>query len=238
MAEKPGLSEELLAARRSLEGLEGLTLLGDWEWREGASGPSEGRWVLHSRLSPSVDPAGPIPTSTDWYVLVEAVYPWGSVKFYPADDGGTSKTFPHQNSNRAPMGELPWRTGDICLDTQVRVLGRQAYDAEPYGANERLRWRFERALAWLEAASRNQLLLPGEPFELPQVLPVGGLEFTFAFREGPDTLVEWQGNSGDAGLVDLFGFDPDKSIFLVDRFLSAGAEPILTSSWGKTLEAP
>jgi hypothetical protein len=87
MAEEGGPPEELLAARRSLEGLEGLTLLGDWEWREDAAGPSEGRWVLRCRLSPPVDPAGPVPASTDWYVLVDAAYPWGSVKFYPAEDG-------------------------------------------------------------------------------------------------------------------------------------------------------
>jgi hypothetical protein len=238
MAEEGGPPEELLAARRSLEGLEGLALLGDWEWRRDANGPSEGRWTLSCRLSPPVDPAGPVPASTDWYVLVDVAYPWGSVKFYPAENGGISQTFPHQNSNRPPTDGLPWRTGDICLDTQVRVLGRRAYDAEPYGADERLRWRFERALAWLEAASRDELLLPGEPFELPQVLPTGGLDFIFAFQEGLDTLGEWEDHSGGAGLVDLVGLDPDKSIFLVDRFLSASGEPILAPGWGKAVADP
>ncbi|MBA2714092.1 MAG: ThiF family adenylyltransferase [Rubrobacteraceae bacterium] len=238
MVEVGGPSEELLAARRSLEGLEGLALMGNWEWREDAAGPSEGRWVLRCRLSPSVDPAGPIPASTDWYVLVDAAYPWGSVKFYPAQEGGISRTFPHQNSNRSPMDGLPWRMGDICIGTQVRVLGRRAYDAEPYGVEERLRWRFDRALAWLEAASRDELLLPGEPFELPQVLPAGGLEHTIAFQEGPATLGVWADHRDRAGLVDLFKPDPDKSIFLVDRFLSAGGQPIRAPGWGKAFEDP
>lgn len=238
MAEEGAPTEELLAARRSLEGLEGLSLMGDWGWREDAAGSSEGRWVLRCRLSPPVDPVGPVPASTDWYVLVEAAYPWGTVKFYPAEEGGIYQTFPHQNSNRPPMDGRPWRTGDVCLDTQVRVLGRRAYDPEPYGVEERLRWRFERALAWLEAASRDELLLPGDPFELPQVLPAGGMELTFAFQEGPDTLGDWEDHSGGAGLVDLFRLDPDKSILLVDRFLSASEETILAPGWGKAVESP
>lgn len=238
MTEEDGPPEELLAARRSLEGLEGLTLLADWEWRAYVGGPSEGRWALRCRLSPRVDPAGHIPASTDWYVLIDTAYPWGSVKFYPAEVGGISSTFPHQNSNRPRADGLPWRTGDICLDAQVRVLGRRAYDVEPYGVDERLRWRFERALAWLEAASRDELLLPGEPFELPQVLSAGGLELTFAFQEGPDTLSSWEGHADEAGLVDLFELDPEKGILLVDRFLSSSGEPIVIPVWGRALAAP
>jgi hypothetical protein len=120
----------------------------------------------------------------------------------------------------------------------VRILGRRAYDAEPYGVEERLRWRFERALAWLEAASRDELLLPGEPFELPQVLPVGDLGFTFAFQEGPDTLGEWENHKSGAGLVDLFGLDPESGISLVDRFLSASGEPVLVPGWGNAVADP
>jgi hypothetical protein len=160
---------------------------------------------------PAGGPRGPVPASTDWYVLVGAAYPWGSVKFYRAEDGGISQTSPHQNSNRPPMDGPPWRTGDIYLDTQVRVLGRRAYDAEPYGVEERLRWRFERALAWLEAASRDELPLPGEPFELPQVLPTGGLELTFAFQEGSDTLGEWENHSGEAGSWACSGSTPTRA---------------------------
>ncbi len=237
MTEEGGPPEELLAARRSLEGFEGVTLLEDWVWRPDAAGPSGGRWVLRCRLSPSVDPAGPVPASTDWYVLVDAAYPWGYVKFYPAEDGGITQTFAHQNYNRAPIHGLPWRTGDICLDTQVRVLGRRAFDTEPYDVDERLRWRFERALGWLEAASRDELLLPGEPFELPQVLPYGGLGLTFVFQEGPETLGEWEDHPGGAGLVDLFRLDPDKSVFLVDRFLSAHGDSVLALGWGKAVAA-
>jgi NAD(P)-dependent dehydrogenase (short-subunit alcohol dehydrogenase family) len=38
--------------------------------------------------------------------------------------------------------------------------------------------------------------------------------------------------------VDLFELDPDKSIFLVDRFLSADEELILAPSWGKAVSNP
>lgn len=240
MDDNAGPPDDLLTARRSLEGVDGFVLLEDWEWYEHAAGPADGRWVLRCRLSPPVDPGGPIPISTDWYVLVDPAYPWGYIEFYPAKDGGLSLTFPHQNFNgpgdvEFPWQELPWRRGNPCLETQVRVLGRRAYDEEPYGVHERLKWRLVRALAWLEAASRDELLLPGEPFELPQVLPAGGLGLTFAFQEGPETLGAWQGKAGRVGLVELFRLDPDKSVFLVDRFLSASEETMLAPVWGKSV---
>jgi hypothetical protein len=93
-------------------------------------------------------------------------------------------------------------------------------------------------MGWLEDASRDELLLPGEPFELPQVLPGGGLDFTFAFQEGPETLGAWENGAGRAGLVNLFELDPDKSIFLVDRFFSASGETVLAPGWGRSVADP
>ena len=163
-------------------------------------------WVLRCRLSPEVEPGGPIPASTDWFVLVDPAYPWGPIRFYPAKDGGISLTFHHQNRNDSGDDFFPWRTGDPCLDSAVRALGRSAHDPEPYGIHERLRWRFERALAWLGAASRGELAQPGEPFELPQYLPtLGALGLTIVFQEGFDTLPTWEGTNDLAGLVDLTG---------------------------------
>lgn len=231
-----GPPENLLAARRALEGLEGFSLLEDWQWYEhAADGSPEGRWVLRCRLSPGVDPAGPIPPLTDWYVLVDPAYPWGSIKFYPAKDGGIAQTFPHQNYNGSGSEDRPWRAGDPCLDTQVRVLGRRAFDEELYGVHERLRWRSERALAWLEAASRDELLLPGEPFELPQALPAGGWGYTVAFQEGSQALGTWDGIVEEAGLVDLFPLEHGGSVLLVDRFLSKDGQTLLAPGWGRAI---
>jgi hypothetical protein len=238
MAGESAPPEELLAARRAIESLEGVSLLEDWKWyARGSQASPGGWWVLRCLLSPSnVKSGGPVPASTDWYVLVEPTYPWGSIEFYPAKEGGIPLTFPHQDYNAPGDPTVPWRMGKPCLDTQVRVLGRRAYDEEPYGVHERLRWRFERALGWLEAASRDELLLPGEPFELPQVRSVGGWDFTMVFREGPETLAAWQDLEERAGAVDLVQFGPEKSFLVVDRFLGKDGGPLQSARWGRCIE--
>ncbi len=234
MFEEDAPPEELLAGRRAVEGLDGVALLEDYRWYELSD--DIGVWVLRCRLSPEVEAEGPIPATTDWYVLVDPAYPWGAIRFYPAKDGSITQTFQHQNRNDPGDGSLPWRTGDPCLDSTVRALGRSAYDPEPYGIHERLRWRFERALTWLEAASRGELVLPGEPFELPQYLPtLGGLDLTVVFAEGPDTLPAWEKATYFAGLTDLRVYGKRKSILVVERFRSLEGDVLLAPQWGRAL---
>jgi hypothetical protein len=232
--EEDAPTEELLAGRRALESLAGVTLLEDYRWHKLPN--DGGYWVLQCRLTPEVEAGGLIPLSTDWHVLVDAAYPWGSIRFYPAKDGGITQTYQHQNRNDAGDYVLPWRTGDPCLDSTVRALGRSAYDPEPYGAHERLRWRFERALAWLKAASRGELVLPGEPFELPQYPPtVGSLDLTVVFSEGSDTVPAWGKSTNLAGLVDLRVRGSSKTMLLVERFRSLGGDVLLEPTWGRAL---
>lgn len=225
--------ENLLAGRRALDGLVGVTLLEDYRWYDL---PAGGAWVLRCRLSPEIKPEGPIPAATDWYVLVDPSYPWGPIRFYPAESGGIVQTFQHQNRNDSGDGSTPWRTGDLCLDSTVRTLGKSAYYPETYSAHERLAWRFERANSWLEAAARQELVRPGEPFELPQYLPtVGSIGLTVVFKEGPETLETWANTADSAGLVDLRMRGKDNTILVVDCFKSLGGEVLLSSGWGHAL---
>ncbi len=223
-------SEELLAGRRALEGMEGVMLLNDWTWDAHVN-----KWVLHCRLSPSVPHNSPIPAETDWYILVDEAYPWGSIKLYPAKENGIVRTFHHQSFNSYGKSEVPWRDGDICLDTTVRVLGRHGYDTEPYGAHERLRWRFQRAIDWLEAASRDELVLSGEPFELP-AMPQPRFRMTVAFSEGRGTFAGWQDTAQQAGLVDLSFFNKESGLLLTRCFRSSGNKELLTPNWGAVLQ--
>ncbi len=56
--------------------MEGVELAEDWRWDE-----DHERWVLHLRLRPGVKGSERVPACTDWYVLADPSYPWGSVKF-------------------------------------------------------------------------------------------------------------------------------------------------------------
>jgi hypothetical protein len=223
-------TQELLTARRALEGMPGVTLLDDYTWNE-----SHSKWILHCRLTPNLQSEGLIPATTEWFVLVDEIYPWGSIKFYPAKENSIVQTFPHQSHNAAGSNATPWRDGDICLDTTTRVLGRHGYDSEPYDTHTRLHWRFQRALDWLEAAHCGKLVLDGEPFELP-VFPASEASITVAFCEGRDTFPKWQSIAERAGPIDL-SISSD-TLTCVGRFLSASGKVLLTSNWGQTLGNP
>src|SRR5262249_49584474 len=123
----PELSSELRAARRSLEGKDGVALLSDWRWYERPR-----QWVLSCRLSPAVAPGSLVPDYTDWFVRASPAYPLGPIKVSPSKEGGLVATFQHQSFNGLGSADVPWRTGSLCLDTPARVLGRRAFDNEPY----------------------------------------------------------------------------------------------------------
>lgn len=219
--------QPLLAARRALEGMQGVTLLRDWIWYEEA-----GKWALYCRLSPDIGPDGIIPPSSDWFVLVDPVYPWGSIKFYPSKQNGINQTFPHQNYNGEGSAKVPWRSGDLCLNTSIRILGRMAYDIEPFGIHHRLRWHFQRALEWLIAASQEMLFIPGEPFELPQTPNLTSL---VGVCEGAETFSIWENVKDHAGLVE-FSYLGSDSVLFVKRFLSVSKKEILSPNWGRILK--
>src|SRR5215210_2859952 len=90
----PDPSADLRAGRRAVIGLDGVTLLRDLEWQKRLR-----KWVLLCRLTPEVAPNHFVPPTTDWYVLVSPAYPWGSITFYPAKQGGLAFTFQHQRYN-------------------------------------------------------------------------------------------------------------------------------------------
>lgn len=221
--------EPLFVGRRALEELRSVKLLEDWKWYEVPQ-----RWVLRCRLSIEVGQGLVIPAESDWYVLVEETYPWGSIIFYPAQQGGITQTFPHQNYNGKPQQGLPWRTGRLCVDTSLHVLGRKSYDIEePFDVELRLKWHFTRVLEWLIAASQGNLVRVGESYELPFYPKEGGL--SLVFNEGPETFATWKGISEKAGLAKLSKISRKQNILYVKSFGSTRKEILLELVWGRML---
>lgn len=206
----------------------GVEILRDWVWDR-----ESGRWALHCRLSPEVADSAFVPPVTDWYVLAEMTYPWGEIAFYPAKERGLVATFPHQDYNGANAGERPWRRGKLCLDTNVRVLGRFGDDEEPYDAHARLRWRSGRAIRWLDAASRDALILPGEPFELPQFPLRSGVIVGHA--EDAASYALWQREPDRAGSLELTRVARDG--YAVSLFRAANGWKIHRPAWGSAIRA-
>jgi hypothetical protein len=221
-------SDDLYAGWRSLEGIKGVDMLSGLTWCE-----AESMWTLHCRLSPDLSTECPIPAGTEWHVLIAPDYPSGEIKFYPAKERGIVQTFPHQDYNGEGSPDLLWRTGDLCLDTTVRVLGRHGYDTEPRDADSRLRWHFLRAMAWLEAASQGELLALGDPFELPKFPP--SYPATVVFAEGAESFDTWQGISDRSGVVEFLRLSEEPETLVVKCFRSVAWTQLMTPRWGQAL---
>ncbi|OYD89121.1 hypothetical protein CDG77_19950 [Nostoc sp. 'Peltigera membranacea cyanobiont' 213] len=229
MSDKRIPPTELLAARRTLEGISCVELLYDWTWSDQLA-----KWTLYCRININSPPSPFIPQSTDWYVLVSPEYPWGDIGFYPAKKNGLIHTFPHQNFNSFGDNKVPWRKGKLCLDTSVHALGRQGYHSEPYDPYWRLEWHFRRAIEWLVAASENKLVSQGEPFELPY-FPVGNF-LTAAFSESAESFTEWQKIPDPVGLVHLVPLRKKPDIFFVESFQSIRGKELIRLTWGKKMD--
>ncbi len=221
-------TRELRAGRRALEGIEGVELAEDWRWDE-----DHERWVLHLRLRPGIEGSERVPACTDWYVLADPSYPWGSVKFYPARDGGIERTFWHQSYNGPGPTGRAWRDGAPCLDTSVRVLGRHGFDDEPREAHARLRWHTLRALDWLRAADEERLVLPGDPYELPEFPRYEELDVLVAFSEGATSFDWWRECTGRSGTVSFYSLRESPELLVVKEFRSLAGRPIIASDWGR-----
>ena len=221
-----GASEALIVGRRALDGISGYRLLDDLAWRSDSN-----RWLLRCRLTIRDAGNGVIPGTTDWCVLVADSYPAGSIKIFPAADGGITETFPHQRYNAAPVGGRPWRGGDICVTTPGRVLGRLAQSDEPDTAEARPSWHIERALAWLECASTDELRLPGDLYEIPDFPLIHGLHFAFA--EDSATLNTLIDSGHRVGVAELVRFKrPSSDTLVVRRFLSRRRQEFRKVPWG------
>lgn len=89
----------------------------------------------------------------------------GYLEIFPAKVNGVDKTFPHQNYNSSGPSERLWRDGKLCLDTTVKILGRDGLISEPLDSYNRLLWYIQRTQEWIHAANEGKLTQEGDPFE-------------------------------------------------------------------------
>lgn len=146
------------------------------------------RFLLHD-----VDPG----KSTDWYLVVEDLYPFGKVGIYPAVDGGIEETHFHQVFNQKQKKDHPWRTGRICITDPHSNLGKYDTGGEPIDAEHRLGWHVQRAYGWMKSCAKGSLRKMGDHFELPCV--PSALNETIMVDECEKTFSCWQSQFGKWG---------------------------------------
>jgi len=221
-------TEDLRLGRRTLDTVESCRIIEDLRWFE-----HQGVWGLHVRLSPPELPSTPwIPASTDWFVTIEPDYPFGKIGFFPAKNGGLTSTFPHQRRNGSGPEDYPWRSGNICTDTVLRALHRHGFDEEPRSSQERIRWHVLRAMAWLNAAARGELVHDGDFYELPVYPRSSKVRSIIGFGESRETFQRWQEIPLTAGLVHLVRHPRNEWLIVASRFTAFQGELLLDVPWG------
>ena len=224
MDKRPG--EELRAGLAGVADIPGIAVLSTPAWD-----PDRLRWIMHCRITADVDPQGPIPPVTDWFVLIGEDYPHGRIGIYPAKAGGITRTFPHQDYNGEGKADSPWRSGKLCTWTNAAPLHRRGYDSEPAEPELNLAWHLRRAQAWLELASAGELTQPGDPYELPYVPHGNGM--SIAFCEGSSTLRSWLPRGKRCGIARGKMREAEPPILAVTRFESGKDRPPVEQEWGR-----
>jgi hypothetical protein len=190
-----------------------------------------GLWRLEVDLTPvDLGATFEVPKTSRWFVRAPKGYPQGLIDILPAVVGGLDGIFPHQLPLVTPVN-APYRGAKICVATDSEGNLRVDAEAEPRSAEDRLAWHINRALGWIEKASKGTLLTPGDPFELPVYR--GSSSDLFAFREGPEDLERWANIDAAIGLADLRRLDIDgDAIWVVTAFRSLDSRLLFHPAWG------
>lgn len=216
-------SDSLLMGRRSLEFIEGIELIEDLEWIEPIK-----KWALHCSVYSDEIETAVINKYTEWYILIDDDYPRGNISFYPSKRKSLTQTFPHQMYNYEGNDDYPWRNGLLCLDSNVRALGRLVPNEEPHHEEFRLVWHAIRAIEWLIAASKSKLTSENELFELIDFPEFSSLKL--GFSEDSRTFGFWNSIEVKYGIATFSALS--SGIFLVREFKKINGLSVRNTEWG------
>lgn len=218
-------SKDLLISKQAVQTLKNVSLLDDWSWDEQSK-----KWILHFRVYTKESATSVIPEESDWCAVVDEKYPLGYLEIFPAKENGIDKTFPHQNYNSFGIPDRLWRDGKLCLDTTVKILGRDGMNSEPMDKYGRLLWYVQRTQEWIRAANEGKLAQEGEPFELP-FFPAVPNEL-FAFQENSSSYLKWKEVTQQAGIVFISKANPPSTVKYATHFSVIDNNYIHLYKWG------
>ncbi|AOZ90962.1 hypothetical protein [Paenibacillus crassostreae] len=154
--------ERIITGCIQLEIIDGCQQLEEVYWFERFQS-----WVLHFSLKVSgLDINSSIPQTTQWYMLIDPLYPRGSISIFPDKINSITLIYKHMNEN-IEKDHLHWRLGKICTDWDTGQLELLSDNDELMDVEQRINWHVQRLKQWLLAASNDSLAIPGDYFELP-----------------------------------------------------------------------
>lgn len=225
------IPEYLNRARLLLEDIEGYNLKSDW-----VQFPDSPLWCFEFSLTQdlSIEDLG---GTTNWFVKIDQKYPRGTIKIYPSVRGGIKSTYPHQDYNTDYSPKLPFRSGGLCLDEPLKVVGRDESITEPINSkDDRLKWHIERAKEWIKLASQAMLVSDGDPYEIPPLpcIKESVSAFTLVFSEDNKSLKNWDDVAKKRGVFSFYPLNSNKVFLISNYFFADGVKH--HKSWGTYVE--
>ncbi len=217
--------EDLKRGRRGLDGINGVKILQDWK-----NDPQLNKWFL--KIEINSEKSLIIQNKSIWYIVVDEDYPKGEVKIFPDACSDFTVTLEHQSNNGEIEKNKLWRKGSLCLESQLKCLGRYDSHLEPIDVDYRLSWNVKRAVNWINAANNNELIVTKDSFELPQ-FKRGDLEY-FVFSEDMASFSEWQMVESNFGIAELDQYKSEPSVYFVKEFKTNYGNSI-NVNWGNYL---
>lgn len=214
-------SERLIRARQSIDGEPGIEVLSDWHPYK------RGQLAMSIGLTINIE-SDYVPRRTIWYVVASNDYPSGRLEFFPAKEGGLSRTFPHQRLNVDTDDDVPHLGGDVCISDWYRKLNRYAHGVEI--GDLLLGFQVISLMEWLRRAAEGTLAQLGDPYELPQFTTDSSP--ILAYREDAASFRFWRTcseESGTAVISAIPSFTNERRAWTIKRFLD---------SKGKDLQHP
>lgn len=219
--------QRLKTARRELDNLYPVVqMIDDWQFdRENKL------WYYHMLITIKTENRY-FPIASQWYVVVESIYPQGKVKIYPDIENSITTTLYHQSNNYSINKNGLWRNGALCVD--VNTLS--SLNPEPFSVDGRMLFHVQRAVEWLYSAANDCLVNSNELFELPEFNDNIFLKCQFAFSEDIVTFMQWEDTDCKYGIVDIDCYKSNPTVFYARTFYSMDNKPILYLHWGTALE--
>lgn len=227
--DKPSVPESIIIGCTQLETVEGYQQLQDLYWFENSK-----NWILRFSLDVLGVDGLSIPHTTNWYMLIDPLYPRGSIGIYPDKVNSITQTYQHMNENKE-VNYLPWRLGKICTDWDNGQLELLSDTQELMDAEQRISWHVERLKKWLLNASNDSLARTGDYFELPHIHFSTELQIVYA--EEQKHLGNWNGMKSRSGWVSLKEVSDYQNTLFVSRFFDNKSNEIQEYEWGKLIRA-
>lgn len=193
-------------------------------------------WHIRFRARLSVEPIDVMPEWTAWHLVLWPVAGGVDMDIYPAVEGGIEDTFAHQEFNKAWPDDRPWTKGKPCLERPAATFRRDGWSGEPLDMAGRIAWRLDRLLGWIDAAAKDELVVPGDPLELP-VLPDADTFKILGFSEREEDFDAWLSLGRQWGLATLAALPGARDTHVVTDFMDPQLHSLREVRWSKAIKS-